>query len=443
MNIQPTSLPVLYQVSADFVMLAGGGAACAYHIASGAQLGKEGFVQFCSKHYGDIVLVNNEGATRSMSSGAAWWNWNDATKRVVRQVVMEPTSTPEDSEDADPTLFNRWYVLRHEMAVPERTATLADVEILVHHLMYISDGDREGVMYFLNWLAWLWQFPDVKIPTAIMLYSRRGRIGKSILARLLSHVFGKSLVKSCDGLVLHKNFMDAIVHRRLVVLNELARSDRQDSYERFKSLISEETMELECKGKASHEIRNIAHYIVTTNNADALPLMENDGRILVLRCEGERKPNEYYAALADWIDGNGPELLAGVLDQWKFPAEFDPYAPVPQTPANRKTQFESRSGLHLFVQELIEQNRAPFDKDMGRVSGLIEQLNTLYPGNLKGMRLNNKTLPAVLADLGSEQIPTTWEGKGGKPISAGVWCWRNQDKWRNAPGAQRAAEFDN
>lgn len=441
MNIQPTSLPVLLQISADFVFYAGAGRSVAYHIASGDELGKEGFIQYCSKHYGDIALVDNEGQIRRMSSGAAWWMWNDASRRVVRRIVMEPTALPEGAPGADPSVFNRWYVLKQEMVKPDMGANLASIQILLDHLMYISDGDQIGVLYFLNWLAQLYLHPDVKIPTAIMMFSRRGRVGKSVLARLLASVFGPSMVKSVDGLVLHKNFMDAVKHQRIMVLNELARADRQDSYERFKSMVSENFMEFESKGKASINVKNITHYIVTTNNSDALPLMQNDGRFLVLRCESERRSNEYYQRLVDWIDGPGPALLAGVLAQWQFPPGWDPFAPVPQTEAAQRTQLESRAGLVVFLEELIATGKPPFDRDMGRCTALIEQLGTLYPMNVKGLRLNNKTLPAALAELGARQMRAVLPGSKGTKISCPLWCWRNYEKWNSADNEERANHF--
>lgn len=442
MIIQPTSLPVLAQISADFVMLTTG-VTMAYHIASGDQLGKEGFIQYCTRHYGDVALTNAEGQIQTMASGACWWNWKDASKRVVRRIVMEPTSASEYGPGQDPTVFNRWHILKMEMATPDFAANNETIAPLIEHLMYISDGDVEGVRYFLNWLAWLWQHPEAKIPTAIMLYSKATRIGKTMLGELLKKVFGPSLVKSVDGLKLHSNFMDAFEHKRIAVLNELARSDKQDSYERFKSLVSEVDMEFEGKGRASKEVRNFLHFIITTNNADALPLMENDGRILVLRCESARRPNEYYRQFAEWIEGPGPGLVAGAFAQWVFPAGWDHKAPVPQTAAVLRTQREARGTLYEVIAELIDNERPPFDKDMGRCTTLIEQLMTLYPGNMRALKLTHKSLPAALIAAGAEQIPTNYKSKKGTNINAMVWCWRNKEKWREMSGEDRAAHFEN
>lgn len=442
MIIQPTSIPVLYQISADFVMLAGN-APVAYHIASGDTMGKESFTQYCSTHYGDIALTNAEGQIQTMASGACWWNWKDASRRTVRRIVMEPTAEPENGPNQDRTVYNRWHTLKHEMALPDYSVTQSDLAPLIEHLMYISDGDAEGVQYFLNWLAWLWLHPDDKIPSAIMLYSKRSGVGKTIIARLLQRVFGRSLVKSVDGLKLHDKFMDAFEHKRIAVLNELARTDKQDSYERFKSLVSEEEMEFEGKGRASTEAQNRLHFIITTNNSDALPLMQGDRRVLVLRCESERRPNEYYTNLIAWIDGPGASIVAGAFAQWAFPASWDYKAPVPQTAAVIKTQQEARGALHVVIREMIESEKPPFDKDMGRCTSLIEQLMLLYPANMKALKLNHKTLPAALADVGAEQILTNYRSKKGTNICALVWCWRNKEKWLNMTGEERAAHFDN
>lgn len=440
MNILPASLPALMAISNDFILApASGGGVVAYHIASGDTMGKEMFIQYCQGRYGDVALVDAEGNQRRMSSGACWWIWNDGSKRAVRRVVMHPTKA--DEEDDDREVFNRWHVLKQEMAQPNMEATMADIMPLIDHLMFISDDDKEGVTYFLNWLAWLWREPGFKIPTCIFMYSRFGRVGKSMLAELLARVYGRSMVKSIDGLKLHDRFMDAFEHKRIAVLNELSRSDKMDTYERFKSLVSERTMEFEGKGKTSKEVQNHLHFILTSNNSDALPLMENDGRVLTLRCEAKPRDPSYYRDFAAWIEGPGPEAVAGAFAKWVFPADWDASAPVPQTAANKLTQRDAKGALFAFISELIEQARPPFDKDLGRATTVVEQLATLYPANFQALKPNHKSLPRVLQDIGAEQMSVSFEGRNGRLINGVAWCWRNQDKWRELSCKERADCF--
>lgn len=431
MRIDPASIPTLLRISADFVMVTGDGALRVMDRRSGCWMTREGFVQHCAKEYGGVGIYDPSGNLVSKPSGVIWWDWDDPSKRVVQKLIMRPTA------DADPQgtgEYNLWYDWKNDMAVPSLSANIESIEILFDHLMYISDNDHEGVLYFLHWLAWLWNHPDTKIPVAIMMYSKHGRVGKSILSKLLSHVFGRKLVKSVEGKVLHKNFMDAVEFKRIMFLNELARQDKQDNYETFKSWISEDTMEFEGKGRASREMDNFVHWIITTNNADCLPLMQGDGRVLVLRTEATRRDNAYYAALAEWIDGPGPELVAGCFYRWVFPDGFDPYAPAPQTRATVLTQHESRGGLACFLEELIAMQRPPFDKDLGRVSSIIEQLDTLYSANMRALKANHKTIPAALQSLGHEHTHVNIVLKNGTRAKVPVWIWRNHNKWIKEKG---------
>lgn len=447
MRIDNESKELLRYVSEDFVFYAKESTPVAYHIESGDKIGKESFKHYCAKHYGDVVAYDdtkqddagNPVQTR-MPLGPIWWEWEDPNRRVVRQFVMEPTSKSEEDDPRSGEVYNLWHQLKKSMVEPNPAATLDDVVPFLNHLMYISDGDEEAVMYFMNWLANLYQKPEEKMPSAILMYSKIGRIGKSMIYKILKQVFGGPLCATSDGSVLNSKFMDAMENKRLVFLNELSRSDKLDSYERFKSLISEEETTFEGKGRAAKGIVNIAHYIITTNHEDALPLMEKDGRIAIFRCLSERKPNSYYAMMHEWMYGPGPAALAQILKTWKFPVGWDSHAPVPQTEAAKALQRASRGGIVTLVEELIDAGRAPFDKDVGTVSALIEQLASLYPQNTKG--LNHRSLPSALERLGSKQLPLAgYTTKDGKKTSTRCWCWRNHDKWIDATGQDIATEL--
>lgn len=430
-KIDYESRELLRYISEDFVMWASGSKLVAYHIESGDELGEKGFEQYCAKHYGDVLYITQDkdgkDVEQRVPAGKVWWQWNEPQRRVVRRIVMEPTSKPELEDN--PEAFNRWHVLKHTMAERNMSATRADIQILANHLMYLSDGDVVGVAFFLCWLAQLYQTPEIKMPTAQTLYSKHGRVGKNLMQRLISKVFGKPLVASCTGKMLQKNFDDAIEHKRIVFINELARSDRADGYENFKSQVSEEDTQFEGKGRASKEIRNIAHYIITTNHEDALPLMENDGRIAVLRCTSERQSDAYYKTLVEWIDGPGAPALANVLATWEFPAGWDPYAPVPQTAAAKAMQKAARGDLACTLEVLSREGAQPFDKDCGRVMAMIAILDTAHSAALRGIKVNHRTLPAALERLGAVQIGS------GTASKDSAWFWRNQDYWASVPTA--------
>ncbi|MNF56626.1 hypothetical protein D3C84_381210 [compost metagenome] len=440
MKIDNESREILRYISEDFVLYTKAGSVVAYHIASGDELSKDGLKHYCSKHYGDVILITTdkdgqEVRTRK-SSAEIWWAWDDPLRRVVRRIVMEPTSLPES--DDDPEVFNRWHRLKETMAEPNYNATTDDIGILLRHLMYLSGDDAVGVAFFLNWLAQLYQTPEIKMPTAVLLYSKAGRVGKNLMQRLLTKVFGPPLVGGCTGKQLQKNFDDAIEHKRLVFINEIARSEKADGYENFKSQVSEPVTQFEGKGRASKEIRNITHYIVTTNHDDALPLMEGDGRIAVLRCLEPRKDDAYYEELVAWIDGPGAPALAGVLLKWVFPAGWKPHAPVPQTAAAKAMQAAARGELEALLAELIGAGTAPCDKDIIFAAELCAQLNTLY-GNALGRPANLTSVGRALKAIGAEFCEKRIESFDGKTSSkCKFYLLRNKEQWASATPKQRA-----
>lgn len=403
-------------------------------VATGERMGPKSSVIYLNHTYGDLERVaggdlKGKGAVvEKISAGDYFWKMKHPLKRIVSRIVFEP-GAPEYVPGSD--VFNVAPRLMKTMCEPNLNATASDIQPLIDHLEFISDGDTEGVAYVLNWLATLLQRPDLKIPAAIMLYSRHGGVGKSMLFELLSRVFGPPMVGQAPGAVFKGRFKgDILKDKRLLIINELSKADRGDDYEEFKSNISEASGFTEGKGDKAREVANPCHFIITTNNADCLPLMENDRRILVLRCEAKPMPSEYYQKLGAWMEGPGPSLLAGVLAQWQFPEGWDARAPVPQTKAVKQTQREARGGpLADFICELVERGNAPFERDFGNVSSLIEQLGAAYPTNARAFRLNNRTVPTALQVAGAVSVGPFDYRVGRMTRTARAWVWRNLEKW--------------
>ncbi|WP_143516213.1 primase-helicase family protein [Pseudomonas sp. B10(2017)] len=439
MNIDAESREILRYISQDFVMLTANGEQRAYHIESGDIFGQKGFIKYCSKHYGEITIIQGDGKEERAASGAIWWNWEDPLQRVARRVVMEPTSKPE--HEGNPEMFNLWYERKKTMCPPNLNATPESIEIFVKHLLYLADDDEVVVMYFLNWLATLYQTPEIKIPSAFLFYSKLGGVGKSMLFKLLAQVFGPIMVGTCSGRALTKSFDDVTEHKRLLFINEMARSEKADGYENFKNMISEEQVSFEGKGRAAKDIVNITHYIVTTNNKDALPLMQSDRRIAVFMCNATPKPDAYYIRLRAWMENEGPSLVAGVLAQWKFPADWNPYAPVPQTAAARAMQDAAQGELYGVVKELIDQRREPFDKDIIVVGEAATKLNNM--GLALTKPANITSLGKVLKVLCGEPEPLRiLKRETGKSMPLNVYLIRNAEQWKAASAEQRMNHLD-
>ncbi|MFG0496397.1 primase-helicase family protein [Pseudomonas sp. YQ_13] len=437
-GLTPESWKALERISGEFVMYSAAKGFCAYERATGVEHCLEGFTQLVKQRHGDAKLADSEAQEPVQPLGKIWWFGSFYHKRVVSKIVMEPNelSSADDAEARRETL-NLWHVYKRTMVEPNYNATGDDAAPFINHLLYLSDNDAVGVTYFLCWLAVLYQNPGTKIPSAILMYSEFGGVGKSMIWKLLVAVFGKPLVGSCSGKALTKNFDDVSANKRLLIVNEMTRSERTEWYEHFKNTVSEEEVSFEGKGKAAKDIVNVTHYLITTNHQDALPLMQNDRRIAVLMCTARPKPPTYYAELRAWFTGPGPAIVANLLRTWQFPADWNTHAPVPQTAAARAMQDAAQGDLHTLVKELIEDRLPPFDRDMIVIDDVVAQLKTLY-ASLK-TQPNRTNLAEVLKKLCGEKEQLRIPGIG-KTDNVRVYLVRNKDQWMKAASPAQRAE---
>lgn len=432
-DIDPDSREILRYISQDFILVTADGAVYAYYIQRGCRLTREGMRHQCEKRHGTIEQVakvdGNNVEWKSLPAGEIWWDWKGYERRVVMYLVMEPTSKSE--ADDDPDVFNLWHVRKLEMAGRTAAATFDDMRILWDHLLYLADGDDAVAHRFVCWLAWLYQHPDDKIPTAWLLYSENRRIGKNLVGRLLARVFGQSMVLTDgDGKLLTCKFDDALLDRRIAFLNEvrLTGKDRAN-FEVFKNKVSAERIVIEPKGRPAREVRNTVHFILTSNHEDALPLTENEGRINVMRCLAPRKPDAYYEALVAWIDGPGAGVFANVLASWDFKG-WNPHAPAPETEAAKDMQLAARGHGINFLEERAATRDGAFARQIGRCNDVYIRLKGEYPELVRDYGITPSTLPKMFKALGFKQLFKP--GKDGKPSTnpnTKVWCFCNANWW--------------
>ncbi|MNJ42159.1 hypothetical protein D3C77_371140 [compost metagenome] len=126
-----------------------------------------------------------------------------------------------------------------------------------------------------------------------------------------------------------------------------------------------------------------------------------------------------------------------MFEKWTFTADWDPHAPVPQTEASRAMQLASRPAHELALRELVEEGKPPFDKDLGKLSALINQLQTTYGNDLlNGFRINHKSLPKAFQNIGVKKI------EHGTSSAGMAYCWRNYDFWNQVTLADMRAYRD-
>lgn len=431
MSFDPDSAIVANRLCDDFVYVASKGP---FYVPHRTFMTLDGFRQFVGQHYGflNFTRIVDGNEVQDKIAAAEWWlQTRPEGKRVVSEVVFEP------GINSPPEKFNTWDRQKLEMCTPNLHAQLTDIRPLIEHLLFIFDEDAESVVWFMNWLAHLYQFPEIKIPSYIVMHSQFGRVGKSMLKHLLGPVFGTSMVRSMGGHLLHGDFSDPLFGARIIFVEEVAFENRRSTYEKFKELVSEPVFSHNPKGQAARQVMNTAHFIVCTNRIDALPLMNEDPRALVVSCPKKPKEQSYYREFVRWMTGPGVPLLAGVLANWDL-SEFDAGGHAPQTEAGRMMFEASVLPLDKYVMDLIAERAPPFDKDFGQLLSIVNHMAIVHQAATAHMGLSAHTLGRALKTAGAVRknmrVSTTQGPKY-------TWVWRNQQKWDSESPEARAAHL--
>lgn len=216
--------------------------------------------------------------------------------------------------------------------------------------MLPEPGDRELV---LRWLATLIAMPRIRMKYGLLLISATHGVGKSTFGNILSLVLGASNVSfPSENSIVDSAFNSWLVRKRLIFANEIYCGHSRRPYDRLKTYITDEVVEVNEKGVPQYSMSNWAHFIACSNSDAALHLDNEDRRWLVPTLSEGLKPRDWWDRLRGWLAADGP----GIIAHWAagYVASVDYVRPgdhAPDSARKRKIVEGSRSeGQQLAVQ---------------------------------------------------------------------------------------------
>jgi hypothetical protein len=228
-----------------------------------------------------------------------------------------------------------------------------------HFELYLGDGREQELL--VSWLAHNVQHPGVKIRWAPYIHGVPGD-GKSFFSELVGIAMGGQNVRSLNGSTLESNFTDWAVGYALVAIEEMKQHghNRYDIMNRLKPFITNTSIEIHPKGKASYTAPNVSNYIIFSNYLDGAPVDEGDRRYMFLSsplttADAQRMTREgYFASLFGAVRSHPGAIRKWLLDQPLHP-EFDANGRAPDTAVKRTVIELSKSDLELAAEDLIEE----------------------------------------------------------------------------------------
>lgn len=231
---------------------------------------------------------------------------------------------------------------------------LNDTSAFWDFMEYLIPDELER-KHVIRWMATLYAKPETRIGYGILLLSKLQGVGKSTLLDVLAALIGKRHVSFPGDAMVQSDFNGWVVNKRLVVVHEIYAGQNWKTYNRLKSLMTDEFVEANNKHVVNYTLPNWTHYAAASNSMEALRIEHDDRRWLVPRLANYLYGN--YQELYDFIAAGGLRAIANEL--LNYGDYIKPGEHAPLTDSKRALIDQSMPADERLVVMLME--RLPAD----------------------------------------------------------------------------------
>lgn len=284
-------------------------------------------------------------------------------RRTVVDVVMRPDKPYPFFTDGTHEHYANTY---RPVELPQESTGSARIGMeFLEHLL----PDPAERSWFMQWLSFKLQHPDVRGPGVVMVAKDTFGTGRGSLAKLIRAMIGDRYVRNVNfktiaGQTYQSQYNEWLVDSLMVVVNEAQEDEkpgsrwiaRHNAYETLKDIIdpAEHNIEVMRKGGKNTQGRTYASVLIYTNHSDALCIPKDDRRLAVLK-NGGTKPPSWWDRFHAWrkdpenIRALMLELLAVDL------TGYNPFATPIETDAKREMMEANQSDMDRLF-DMFENN---------------------------------------------------------------------------------------
>ncbi len=223
----------------------------------------------------------------------------DKERRTFKKMVWKPTL-----EKTDPTEYNYYKGFKAKLIEDyDKEKEKEYVKPYLQHVMNLCGDDKDAFCYIISYIAHLFQKPDERPDTFIIMVSEEGS-GKDRLIDIIEKIIGKDLcMRESNMNHITGNFNDGLEHKLLLQMNEIDGKDGHAFANAIKDLITRETHNINKKyGKKKSE-HNYLRGFGFFNGLNSMKVEAGSRRFLVCKCN-DPKPKAYYDKLHLLINNN-------------------------------------------------------------------------------------------------------------------------------------------
>ena len=229
-------------------------------------------------------------------------------------------------------MFNTYNSKSAPMAVPITPENEYVILLIRNHIARILCSNPAEARYFIDWLAFLIQYPGLLTECALVLYGIQGT-GKTFISNLIRRLLGKVNVKSVRANQISSEYNPWASDHKVVIFEEVRVSgqNRIEVMDNIKEMITNEDVAINRKYMDAYEMPNHTNYVINSNHPDAIPIdSEDDRRFLVFKSRPTSREQlmemvgdntrAYFAKLNECLDHVG--VFHQFLLEWKISDDF-------------------------------------------------------------------------------------------------------------------------
>ena len=162
-----------------------------------------------------------------------------------------------------------------------------------------------------RWIATLIARPETKMEYGMLLFSEKQGVGKTTLGAVtLAPIIGMHNVGfPSEGSISNAGFNDWLVHKRLVICNEIYAGHNFKAYNILKSYVTDREVEVNIKYQRPYIIENWAHIFACSNSRKALKLEDEDRRWFYPEVTEDLWGKERFTHFHRWLRSGGHSIV--------------------------------------------------------------------------------------------------------------------------------------
>lgn len=209
-------------------------------------------------------------------------------------------------------------------------------QLFLKHIREITcGGDENRALWLINRLAYLVQYGDQIMPTALAITGEQGS-GKTMVSDYMRKVLGELNHKEMESAEsLTTRFSEELIGKFFVCADEAIFAGDPKLKNKLKSMISAQTLRDEGKGKSVRDAQNVMFLMVLSNEEEPVSIEQGDRRFTVMKTDNkyskrsreqdpavDKEARGYFKNLAAEMNGDGPSHLLHMLLNWEVDFEL-------------------------------------------------------------------------------------------------------------------------